>query len=156
MDGYVWPRLGFVELLLAAVFSCFFGDLDHFCEGMPLGEGRVSVWIAEPKKNFTHCANHWALHSHQLHTVSAARTSGRHRWCSLSHDILIWPFIVCSIRCVSTAFVHLRWDERTSSVSFQLVHILYVTDQSGSIRTCALDLTFSKCRHHSNQVKCKV
>ncbi len=155
MDGYVWPRLGFVELLLAAVFSSFFGDLDHFCEGMPLGEGRVSVWIAEPKKtsltaqttelctpiNYTQ----WALLGHQAGTDDA-----------LSHDILIWPFIVCSIRCVSTAFVHLRWDERTSSVSFRLVHILDVTDQSGSIRTCALDLTFSKCIHHSNQVKCKV
>ncbi len=151
MDGYVWPRLGFVELLLAAVFSCFFrwswsflwGDASRrgTCERLNCRAKKTSLTAQTTELCTPIDYTQWALLGHQAGTDAA-----------LSHDILIWPFIVCSIRCVSTAFVHLRWDERTSSVSFQLVHILDITDQSGSIRTCALDLTFSKCIHHSNQV----
>lgn len=118
----------------------------------------LSVTYDNNSRAELHCANHWAHHSHAQWALLGHQGLVRAD-AALTHGILIWPLITCSISTRFIAFVHhvLRWDEGTSSVSSPLVHS--VNKRSEWLNThlriypyiCA-----SSCINQTNNVKCEV
>lgn len=130
-------------------FFCFFSDLlNHFGEGLPLGDVQYvrlkfqsQTWLRKPLSSSFPC------------TVSAARTSGAHqrRCCSHTHySHLTVHFMLESVRfCIVRSPILFKWDEGTSSFLCQLV----IYAQHALMRLSSRVFR-SSCKNHTNRVKC--